>query len=350
VRDDLKLIIAQADDICSILVRMYALTAEDLKIDSFGVEGARGPAVSGEGVLAPVLSGVKIRNLYDIMPQWSDLVSQMNLFDEILSPYDSSDDRGWEHVRFANFLHSMSQLARYILSLEPEKDPYDILRTDCESKFYADGGFLGVGALASVYRACIRRETKGAKRRNKGTHVVDKDDCEYALRVRAADEQDVDTLRETIRIATWMGEEGIGPRVYDAWICKNVPPDTLEKKFGVHAVRRDKQRGVATSFLFMVMDRIDGWTLDLLALYSTRDKERDIFKKVKAVFRKMADLGVVHGDIGWQNIMITEDEKRAYLVDWDFAEDTGKPYKQTEFGLADRPYYVDAIFDDDNSA
>ena len=100
-----------------------------------------------------------------------------------------------------------------------------------------------------------------------------------------------------------MGEENIGPKVYGYWFYKE------------------------DNYWYIIYDKINGLTLNTIAGYVSGIKipifknciSKHLFDLIVAKINKMHDLGIYHGDLHGNNIIIeiTDDKiTNVYIIDY----------------------------------
>jgi predicted Ser/Thr protein kinase len=163
--------------------------------------------------------------------------------------------------------------AQYIWDTMPDARAYELygIRRSCSSEWKTNWQHgEGTGAEANVYESC-----KGS-------------DCGYAVKVFQNSGSNIRTHRNEVAIARLMGEHGLGPRIYDTFLCKN-------------------------SF-FMVMEKIVGQT------YSKTPKTPELKNKLRAVVNEMHRLGIYHKDLHQNNVLIRNTDSKIFIIDFGRSE------------------------------
>lgn len=128
--------------------------------------------------------------------------------------------------------------------------------------------------------------------------------CPFAVKVQWA--RDGDATNEA-KVATLMGEQGIGPRVYDSWICdKTLNYADLwiaqPKPEFCHPVSSSKR-----TVSFIVMDRLqNGMTLKKYVQEEEDGKFPEaLYCAIEQKAYEMYKLGYIHLDLHWNNVYLT---------------------------------------------
>jgi serine/threonine protein kinase len=157
---------------------------------------------------------------------------------------------------------------------------------------------IAAGTFGVTYEACMKEDCK---------YVVKIIPLFGKIRQDIVTEIDEDALKEEIEIATFMGERGLGPKIYDSWKCNGL---------------LGREKG---PFGFVVMDKLDITLRDWVDQYSDLRLAEDrqeilsrwnaikkvLFKKLKTLHK----LGYVHNDLHDANIMFELDEHDGKIVD-----------------------------------
>ena len=194
------------------------------------------------------------------------------------------------------------------------------VRKSCETKYRKLRTEIGEGVHGVVFDACLG------------------DDCSYAWKVAPlssfsrSPEHALALAEETTDIAHFMGEKGIGPRVYDSWICY-VDSKGVDLKIPLYFMVMEKLQGVVLSdFLQSIRDE------------SARDKRAEFDRartQAEEMLEEMHDLQVVHRDLNSGNIFVGK--HRVWFIDFG----QSRRYKLSDLELEDDDK-VAGFADDEN--
>ena len=113
------------------------------------------------------------------------------------------------------------------------------------------------------------------------TYLASKGNFKYAVKVQEITNIEISDLKKEIKLTKKMGKLGVGPKLYDYYICKE---DNKNK-------------------LFMVMEYMSGG--DLYTWFSDGNKLTAKLKKdAKKKLKIMHDNGIIHNDLHEGNIFI----------------------------------------------
>jgi predicted Ser/Thr protein kinase len=139
------------------------------------------------------------------------------------------------------------------------------------------------------------------------------------------DKPDPDSLLREFLFATYAGELGVGPRVYDAWIgsCSK-PEEKVDDKV----------------CFYMVMETLKGKTLKALNRCPTPFEWELILEAIQ----KLHDNDIVHGDFYARNIIFIQDAKgktsNIKIIDYGLAKfDESRTAKMSELIISDLNEY-----------
>ena len=147
--------------------------------------------------------------------------------------------------------------------------------------------------FSSVYTGCYSRDGQ---------------ECGYAVKVSRIETGKEQRGLEEVAISMAMGELGVAPTVFDAWLCPEAP--------------KTRRRG---PYIFIVMTKLDKslplWEdvqkqEHLVSLDSLEQLGLDVAQRIRA----MHDAGVVHNDLHAANILIQRTNAsappRAWIIDF----------------------------------
>ena len=171
-----------------------------------------------------------------------------------------------------------------------------MLLNTCESKFYSyKNRGLGEGAFGHVFEACL----EGAG-------------CSYAVKIQnVTGRRDFTQINNMISISQMMGEMGIGPKIYETFLCDDPELFFREDLQGL-SLEMELIPGyiyypevLAGTYLFIIMEKLQGMTLEkyLQAGY----RLQDVFDPIVDTIEEMHVNGVIHGDLKSDNIYIQND-------------------------------------------
>lgn len=124
-------------------------------------------------------------------------------------------------------------------------------------------------------------------------------------------ELDNDSIKNEIKISKIMGDNNIGPKIYDTWTCNDINDS---KMFIRDNKSDDKYENYSNHifpdqrYYFMLMEKIDGITL---GKYSDDNKKiipQNLSLKILDTVSKMHKLNILHNDLHVNNILITNKE------------------------------------------
>ena len=174
-----------------------------------------------------------------------------------------------------------------------------IKRGPCERKYKQfESKFLGKGGFGDVYKLC-EKETK--------------DLCPYVLKAEKIVASQGDTefatedlfptelaYRREVAIHQLAADNGLAPKIHDAWICERKVPKS----------------GTASGIGFIVMDRLDG---EIWELFMKGAPHKEYLDQVTKLVKSLHKLGVSHDDLTPQNVLYKREADgtvRFYLIDF----------------------------------
>ena len=173
--------------------------------------------------------------------------------------------------------------------------------------------FLGRGTRGNVYNTC-----------KAGSCTYP---CPYATRVeRIFLPSQLETLSKALQIQNKMANAGLSPQVYDTWVCREPASEFdsstenkncfREEGEGLESLEESNEppylprseenalvKGEPTAFA--VMDYLTGQSLD--KVIAKRDLSSSEKKKLRQAIARMHALGILHKDLGADNIILGED-------------------------------------------
>jgi hypothetical protein len=132
-------------------------------------------------------------------------------------------------------------------------------------KVWTEIEFIGEGEMGTVTQVCAKCDSE-------------KTVCHFVLKYTPLSIiVSADAIRREIDTSILMGDMGIGPKVYDSWMC-------------------------ASGGAF-VMEKLD-MSLQTFLATASRKQQIAVFGKIKNLVAKMASLDLEHGDLHENNIMV----------------------------------------------
>jgi serine/threonine protein kinase len=178
------------------------------------------------------------------------------------------------------------------------------LRKKCESVFSILQTHIGSASVGDVRRACF-----GVSEEKQGN-------CDYVVKVQDY----IPAFDKEVQIATLAGDQGIGPKVSDAWICTPEDRETSRqypKWQRVLSDSRKRFRFEERPIAFLVMDFIDGLTLrEWLEGDHSAQERKHMFQQIIDQIEALHKLNIQHGDLHKGNIVIDKKTQKPYLIDF----------------------------------
>lgn len=181
---------------------------------------------------------------------------------------------------------------------------------------------LGAGAFGQVFGARrVAVEVKDAEARRYVAKIVKIGTMlglrRYTMR---------DALRETA-VMVVAGEQGIGPRVYDAWLCEKQGDESVLED-SLDAMAQDLFKEAQGTYLFVVMDHAPGVPLGEWIREKRRLPPRSILQHIRTLVDTMHDMHILHNDLHCYNVLVAttaggDEPKTACIID--FGEATFGP-------------------------
>lgn len=219
---------------------------------------------------------------------------------------------------------------------------------------------LGWGVEGYVFEACGFDQAP--------VSAAAKKVCPYAIKVVNMENIPLETLEREIVIGKPIGEAGIGPRIYDMWICDEIVENkehffythesgvgaelSLEEPIdaGYRAFSSPFEPYANTPYLFIVMDKLKGQNLNK---YLTERKispeipvDPYLCPAINREVNKMFDLGVLHRALHDHNVIVRkvwslepEDSWEVKIIDFGDAE-----LLPTKIPPKVRNYWVGGLF------
>lgn len=186
------------------------------------------------------------------------------------------------------------------------------LRQACETKFFMEKKPFASGTFATVWNACLNPELT---------------DCPYVLRVEGIQDSfsyDPQQITKSIDISKRAGEQGIGPKVFDAWICDDVVNNIKQLFKQPYVYWRHSK---SNPYLFTVMEKVEGVTLEDLAANPIPEWVLvEVYKQVN----KMHDLGITHHDLHKGNVLVDLKNHKVKIIDYQGATESSEPLTEEE--------------------
>lgn len=170
---------------------------------------------------------------------------------------------------------------------------------------------LGSGSFGNVYAGC----------------PVEQDPCPFAIKVQfwSSHEDARRQLQNEIAIAELMGNVGLAPRIYEVSVCSpesaqfqtmfyDLPPDLADLRDilmedlveGLRAKAQDYSSPPA--YIFVGMDNVPGESLASY-LHDHTTLPPQLVKQLRKAIDAMHALGVYHGDLSPDNILVQENDQ-----------------------------------------
>jgi len=203
---------------------------------------------------------------------------------------------------------------------EPDKRPQlvnkidqSVLRRSCESVYFTKASPFASGKFGMVWEACLKPDLAV---------------CPYVLRVEQLTLiENIKNLEVSLKNTKLAGDNGIGPKLIDAWLCDNVAKN-IKQLFGTEYVYYKGNEDVKW-FLFQVMQKLRGKTLKDL-IDEKISIPREVWSNLYEKITKMHDLGIQHVDLHPGNVIVDLTTNDVFIIDYGSSSYQSEPLSQEQ--------------------